>query len=165
MPPPARASLGLDVFSERARTTSNFIQAIDYAVHHGVKVLNESFGSNPFPDTAQDATRIADDAAVAAGVTVVVSSGDAGVTSTLGSPSTDPNADQRRSVDDVPRVSAAHQGGIDAKVPIATNGTWINNNISSISSGGFSQSGGNTVNLVAPGDLNWIDCSTEHLPR
>ncbi len=157
---PGANVMGLDVFSNEHDTTlSNFIQAIDYAVGNGVKVLNESFGANQFPDTAQDATRIADDDAVAAGVTVVVSTGDAGVTSTLGSPSTDPNLISAGASTTFRSYQQDTQGGINATSPNATNGTWIDNNISSISSGGFSQSGGNTVNLVAPGDLNWIDCS------
>jgi hypothetical protein len=154
--------MGLDVFStEHQTTTSNFVQAINFAAAHGVKVLNESFGSNGFPDTAQDAVRIADDDAVAAGVTVVVSSGDAGVTSTLGSPSTDPKL---ISVGASTTFRAYQQdtfGGINATSPNKTNGTWLDNNISSLSSGGFSQSGGNTVNLVAPGDLNWILCDVQ----
>jgi len=158
---PGATVMGLDVFSNEHDTTeSNFIQAIDYAVAHGVKVLNESFGSNNFPDTAMDATRIADDNAVAAGVTVVVSSGDAGVTSTLGSPSTDPKLISVGASTTFRMYQQNTYGGINATVPNATNGTWINNNISSLSSAGFSQSGGNTVNLVAPGDLNWIVCST-----
>jgi hypothetical protein len=158
---PGASVLGLDVFSgEHLTTTSNFIQAIDYAISHGVKVLNESFGGNPFPDTALDALRIADDQAVAANVTVVVSTGDAGITSTLGSPSTDPKL---ISVGGSTTFRAYQQdtyGGINATVPNATNGTWINNNISSLSSGGFAQgNGANTVDLVAPGDLNWLLCS------
>ncbi len=158
---PGASVLGLDVFSnDYATTTSNFLQAIDYAVGHSVKVLNESFGGNPFPDSALDAIKIADDDAVSAGVTVVVSSGDAGVTSTIGSPATDPNL---ISAGASTTFRAYHQytyGGINASSPNSNNNTWIDNNISSLSSGGFSQSGGNTVDLVAPGDLNWTLCST-----
>jgi Subtilase family len=159
---PGATVLGENVFSNlHVTTTSNFIEAIQYAVANGVQVLNESFGGNPFPDTALDAVRIADDQAVAAGVTVVASSGDAGVTSTLGSPSADPKLISVGASTTFRAYQQLTFGGINATSPKATNGKWINNNISSLSSGGFSQ-GGRTVDLVAPGDLGWSECSSNN---
>jgi Subtilase family len=157
---PGATVLGEDVFSNKhLTTTSNFIQAIQYAVAHGIQVLNESFGGSPFPDTALDAVRIADEQAVAAGVTVVVSTGDSGVTNTLGSPATDPNVIAVGATTTFRAYQQETYGGINAKSPRATNGKWLNNNISSLSSAGFSQAGG-TVDLVAPGDLGWSECSS-----
>ncbi|HEX3453320.1 MAG TPA: S8 family serine peptidase, partial [Gaiellaceae bacterium] len=157
---PGSNVMGLDVFSDKNSTTeSNFIQAIQYAVSHGVKVLNESFGANPFPDTALDATRIADDEAVAAGVTVVTSTGDSGVTSTVGSPATDPKLINAGASTTFRAYKQLTFGGINAPAPKSRRGTWLDNNIATISSSGYSQNGDNNVDLVAPGDSNWALCS------
>jgi hypothetical protein len=153
---PGANVLALKVFSENNdTTTSSFLQAINYAVSNGAKVINESFGSNNFPDLAADVVRQADDAAVAAGVTVVASSGDAGITSTIGSPGTDPNVISVGATDTFRAYEQTTLGAVN--VPGA-NGKFVDNNISSLSSGGYSESG-TTVDLVAPGDSNWALCS------
>ncbi len=152
---PGARVLALKVFSENNdTTTSNFLQAINYAVAHGVKVINESFGANNIPDLAADVIRQAEDAAVAAGVTVVASTGDAGITSTIGSPATDPHVIGVGATTTLRGYVQDTFGGIN--VPGAS-GHFINNNISSFSSAGVSQRG-RTVDLVAPGDLNWALC-------
>jgi Subtilase family len=156
---PGADLMALSIFSKNGYpTNSGVIQAIQYAVDSGAKVINESFGSNPFPDTSLDLIRAADDAAVAAGVTVVTSSGDAGVTSTIGSPATDPNLISVGASTTFRGYAQDNQGGFYN--PSVGNGRWANNNISSLSSSGFTQAG-NTVDLVAPGDLNWALCSPD----
>jgi hypothetical protein len=134
---------------------SAILQAIDYAISKHVDVLNESFGGNVTPDNStRDTIQLFNHAATQAGITVTVSSGDAGITGTIGSPSTNP---------DVISVGASTNSRIYAQTGYAafrfTNGTWANDNISALSSGGFTE-GGRTMDLVAPGEAAWALCST-----
>ena len=155
---PGANVLALKVFAQNNdTTTSGFFQAINYAVAAGAKVINESFSSDNFPDLAADAVRMADDAAVAAGVTVVACSYDAGYTNTFSPPSTDPNVISVGATTTFRAYEQDTYGGVNAP---GANGRWVDNNISSLSSGGVSEAGG-TLDLVAPGDLNWILCDPD----
>jgi Subtilase family len=154
---PGASLLGLNVFGLRnSATASAIVEGIDYAVAHGASVINESFGFNDFPDTSVDIIRQADEAAVAAGVTVVVSSGDAGIDNTMGVPSTDPAVLAVGATTTYRAYAQLTYGGINALSPTAG---YLDNNISAFSSGGIGQDG-KTVSLVAPGDLGWSLCAT-----
>jgi hypothetical protein len=157
---PDASLVGLDIFgSEDAGFNSSFLQAIDYAVAvDHVNVLNESLGNNFYPDdqASLDVIKQANDNAVAGGTTVTVSSGDAGVTSTIGTPSTDPKvlsmgATTTYRIDLQDGYGGAQFPGIKG---------YLNNDISSFSSGGFEQDA-RTIDAVAPGELNWSLCSTD----
>lgn len=154
---PGASLVGLKAFSTGFTTTSGLVQAIDYAVStDNVDVINESFGGEPLPDNDNDPISLANNAATRAGVTVVVSTGDAGTADTLGSPATNT---------DVIAVGGSTAYRIYAQTTNAAiqlgNGTFLDNNITALSSGGFAQTGPRTVDVVAPGDSGWALCSLD----
>jgi len=135
--------------------SSQIVQAIDWAVlHDHVNVLNESFGASPVPNTQDDAVALADQAAVAAGVTVVASSGDAGPFNNIGTPASTPGviAVAGTTTYQVYRQTTRYGTNL---VP----GGWEDNNISALSSDGITEFGPHTVDVVAPADRGWSLCS------
>ena len=137
---------------------SSILEAIDYAITTAhVNVLNESFGINNYPDDggALDLVAQADDQAVAAGITVVESTGDAGVTNTTGEAATDPNVISAGASTDNQNYIQDGFGG--SRFPEVKG--WSNDEISSLSSSGFDQRG-RTIDVVAPGESDWALCST-----
>ena len=153
---PGVSVVALKVFPNALLTapTSALMQAVDYAVNvDHVNVINESFGSNPYPDTAQDPVSIANQDAIDAGVTVTASTGDNGAGNTMGTASTDPNV-IAAGASTTERVYA--QTG-NYGYPLS-NGKYTSNQVSGLSSSGISQTN-KVMDLLAPGDLNWTLCS------
>ena len=135
---------------------SQIIQAIQWAVlNDHVNVLNESIGGNPVPNTQNDPVALADQAAVAAGVTVVASSGDAGPFNNIGSPATTPGviAVGGTTTYQVYRQTTRYGTQLSP-------GGWENNNITALSSDGITEFNPHTVDVVAPGDRGWSLCSS-----
>jgi len=141
---------------------SAILQAIDYAVTVAhVDVLNESFGGNIYPDSgARNTIEVFDDQAVKAGVTVTVSTGDAGITGTIGNPSTDPNVISTGASTDsriYEQTGYALATKFSATADPAVQRPWLDDNISSLSSAGITQNG-RAIDLSAPGEADWAIC-------
>ena len=136
-------------------TTSAFLQAIDYAVDvDHVNVLNEEAGSFPMPDTSADLIKTANANAMAAGVTITVPSYDSGLTNTIWSPASQPGVISVGASTTFRSYSQSDEAGFWG---IGATG-WVSDNISSLSSGGSTEQG-RSIDVVAPGDLDWIACT------
>src|SRR5579875_625769 len=153
---PGASLIGLKAGGELL-ANSSILQSIDYAITHGANVINDSFGANIYSDNnARDTIQLFDDAAVRHGITVTVSTGDAGLSGTQGSPSTDPNVISAGASTD---FQSYEQTGYAGARPFS-DGKWVSGNVSALSSGGISQ-GGVVPDLVAPGEADWALCSTD----
>ena len=157
---PGANLVGLVAFgASNVAPDSSILEAIDYAITTAhVNVLNESFGINNYPDDggALDLIAQANDQAVAAGITVVEATGDAGVTNTTGEAATDPNVIAAGASTDNQNYIQDGFGG--TRFPEVKR--WSNDEISSLSSSGFDQHG-RTIDVVAPGESDWALCSTD----
>ncbi|RZS91830.1 subtilase family protein [Motilibacter rhizosphaerae] len=135
---------------------SAILKALDYAVTvDHADVLSESFGSNQYPDTGNDPTALFNEQLVAAGVTVVASSGDAGPANTIGSPASSPGI-----ISAAATTSFRYYAQVGYRGFPLSNGSYQDDTISGLSSSGFTQAG-RTVDLAAPGDLGWAVCTPD----
>jgi Peptidase inhibitor I9 len=126
---------------------ATMIAGIDNAVRNQhADIISESYGYSNTPG-AYATHYAANDAAVAAGVTVVVSSGDSGASGTVSSPATDPQ---------VIAAGATNTLRLNAQAYGYT--SWTNDNITPLSSGGAAPNN-KIVDIVAPGYGGEAACS------
>lgn len=143
--------------NQNSALDSEILQGIDYAVNTDhVDVLSESLGSNPVPNPGTDPIAIADQDAVDAGVTVVASTGDAGPTNTIGTPSNNSAVISAGATTSYREYAQTTSFGYQ----FGGNG-WESDNPSAPSSSGITDVGANTLDVVAPGENGWADCSSD----
>ena len=100
---PGASLIGMKVFGEEGAFASVIIQGLDWAVTHDhADILSESFGGYAMPDTALDAIKLFNDAAVRSGITVSQGTSDAGATEGMTTPGSDPLVAQRRREHELP---------------------------------------------------------------
>lgn len=131
----------------QTESESQIVAGIDTAVTvYHADVLSESYGYGLRPGNY--ATHYAaNDAAIAAGVTVVVSSGDSGVQGTVSSPASDPLAIEVGATNNLRIHSQAY--GYSG---------WVNDDITPLSSGGTTPNN-KVPDLVAPGFSGQAACN------
>src|SRR4029079_10645511 len=94
--------------------------------------------------------------AVAAAVTVVASSGDAGPFNNIGSPATTPGVISVGGTTTYRVYRQTTRSGTQL-----SSGGWEDNNITALSSDGITEFTPDTVDVVAPGDRGWSLCSSD----
>jgi sugar (pentulose or hexulose) kinase len=132
-----------------------------------------SFGSTPVPNTAagQPLTAILKNA-MSDGIVVVASTGDSSPSNTEGSPALDPGvigvaastsyrlfAQTDVFLYDLAQVIHNKSGTQSYHLGQSTPG-WLDNEVSTLSSSGVTEDR-RMPDVIAPGDLNWADCSTD----
>jgi hypothetical protein len=135
--------------SDQPKLESQAIAGLDHAaVTDGVSVISESYGFGAIiGQTDFSAYTEANDALVAAGITVVESAGDSGTGGTVEAPANDPNI-----------IDAGATTSFRLLAQAWGYNSWLNNEMAALSSGGTTPEN-NVVDLVAPGDGGEASCS------
>ncbi|HZS91606.1 MAG TPA: S8 family serine peptidase [Chloroflexota bacterium] len=147
------------IFDSRAPHGGGFdswiVRAIEWAVDHHADVISESFGGLSVPSDGTDPIGLADQAAIAAGVTVVAADGNEGPgQSTISSPANAPG---------VIAVGASTQYRNFGQTGfLARFGFTTSDNIASFTSRGPTTDGRPRPDLVAPGAFSWALFPTKH---
>ena len=152
---PGASLVAMKVFGNaNAAFNSTILQGLDWAVAvDHADVLSESFGGTPLPDSTNDLTRRFNEQAVAAGATVVESTGDGGVEQGVNSAASDPAVIAAGANTNFRGYAQTVSYGFQFSA-----GGFLSNNISSIETAGIDQ-GGHNLDLVAPGEVGWALCS------